>query len=62
MLASYHNHTVWSDGRNTVADMVQKAAELGIVELGISDHFVLHPSGHPPQWSMRHDQLPLYVV
>lgn len=61
MLASYHNHTDWSDGRNTVADLVQKAADLGIVELGISDHFVLHPSDKPPQWSMMHDQLPLYV-
>lgn len=61
MLASYHNHTQWSDGRNTVAEMIQWAIEFGIVELGISDHFVLHPSGNPPHWSMRPDQLPSYV-
>lgn len=31
-------HTVWSDGANTVAEMVQKARLLGYEYLGITDH------------------------
>jgi histidinol-phosphatase (PHP family) len=61
MIASYHNHTTWSDGTTPVADMVDGAAALGIEALGISDHFNVHPSGRPPRWAMALEELDAYV-
>jgi len=34
----FHNHTVYSDGRATISEMVKKSQELGFEYLGISDH------------------------
>jgi len=39
---SYHTHTNFSDGHNTVEEMVQKGSELGLKEIGISDHLIVH--------------------
>ncbi len=38
-----HTHTIGFDGRNTPADMVSHAHELGFDTIGISNHFILHP-------------------
>ena len=38
MLYNYHTHTTYCDGRDTPEEMVQKAIELGISELGFSGH------------------------
>jgi histidinol-phosphatase (PHP family) len=62
MLASYHNHTIWSDGQSTIAELVEGARGLGLDELGISDHFVLPPEGDPPEWSMPPSGLDAYVA
>ncbi len=35
---TFHCHTNWSDGRNTLAEMAQEAHELGLDYLGIADH------------------------
>ncbi len=35
----YHVHTTFSDGRNSVAECVDRAIELGLPEIGIADHF-----------------------
>jgi DNA polymerase (family 10) len=35
---TFHNHTVASDGRNTLAEMAAAAQELGLQYLGIADH------------------------
>lgn len=35
---TFHNHTTESDGRSTLAEMVEGARELGLSYLGISDH------------------------
>ena len=35
---TFHNHTTESDGRSTLAEMVEAARELGLSYLGISDH------------------------
>jgi len=61
MLATYHNHTTWSDGKSTLREHIDFAARHGIAELGISDHYVLHPSGDEPRWAMKRGQLPQYV-
>jgi histidinol-phosphatase (PHP family) len=62
MIASYHNHTVWSDGKTSVAEMIEGAHRLGVDEIGISDHFVVPPVGETPGWSMPADALDAYVT
>lgn len=54
---SYHTHTNFSDGRNTVLEMVRQAKELGFCELGISDHLSIHKNMQKslscPLWKQR---------
>ena len=61
MLASYHNHTTWSDGRAPVAEVIEHAAALGLGEVGISDHYTLHPGGRSVSWSMPTARVGAYV-
>jgi len=61
MIATYHNHTRWSDGKTAAADLLEEAARLGVDELGISDHFILHPEGKEYPWAIPHGQLDAYV-
>jgi histidinol-phosphatase (PHP family) len=62
MLTSYHNHTRWSDGAPTLAAQVQAARRAGLDELGISDHYVLHPAGIEVEWTLPLDLLGDYVL
>jgi len=62
MLISYHNHTNWSDGAPTLAAQIQAAKQAGLDELGISDHYVLHPSGEEVEWTLPLDLLGDYVL
>ncbi len=39
---SYHSHTTFSDGRNSIREMIRHAKEIGFTELGISDHLIVH--------------------
>lgn len=59
MLASYHNHSCWSDGTATIRQMALAAREAGIGEFGISDHLVLHPQAFSEArfWSMAPNML-----
>lgn len=61
MLATYHNHTTFSDGKVNVPTMVAAALDLGVNELGISDHLMLHERQPPPKWSMQRDDLGRYI-
>jgi histidinol-phosphatase (PHP family) len=61
MLCSYHNHTAWSDGTGSIANLVESARNLGLDEVGISDHFVLEAGGISAPWNMPLDRLPEYV-
>lgn len=61
MLISYHNHTNWSDGSPTLEQQIRGARELGLDELGISDHYVLHPDGTQVDWGLPLDWLGGYV-
>src|SRR5262249_405907 len=35
---TFHCHTTWSDGKNSLEEMAQAAKKLGLVYLGIGDH------------------------
>lgn len=61
MLTSYHNHTDWSDGPCTLEDQIEGARKAGLDELGISDHYIIHPSGQHINWSMPVARLSEYV-
>ncbi len=61
MIASYHNHSTFSDGKATIAQIVDHAKTVGIDELGVSDHLCMCPSGECPAWAMAPDQLSRYV-
>lgn len=39
---SYHTHTNFSDGKNSLEEMLDRAVELGWSEIGISDHLIVH--------------------
>lgn len=39
---SYHTHTVFSDGKHSLDEMLQQAVRLGWEEIGISDHLIIH--------------------
>jgi len=58
---SYHNHTTWSDGLAEIPALVTAAAEQGLEEVGISDHYVLTPRD-PVRWSIPIDRLSDYVA
>lgn len=60
MITSYHIHSTFSDGRDTVADIVQAANDVGLDEVGISDHLVVLPKGQTVSWSMAVDDLGRY--
>ena len=54
---TYHCHTNFSDGANTLDEMVAQAKKLGFSELGISDHLIVHKNifQSPSQkyWNLR---------
>jgi len=62
MIGSWHNHTKWSDGSGSVAQMVHSAERLGVQVLGISDHLVLDPAGIRHVWSMDPGAVGAYVT
>ncbi len=42
LTGDYHTHTPYSHGKNTVAENVAKAKELGLQQIGITDHGFSH--------------------
>jgi histidinol-phosphatase (PHP family) len=61
LIATYHNHTKWSDGTSGVGELCAHADSLGVDILGISDHLCIYPGGGTSKWSMdpsrTHDYL-----
>jgi histidinol-phosphatase (PHP family) len=62
MQTSYHVHSRWSDGQSDIPSLVTAARDIGLRELGISDHYVMAPSGPPVTWSMPLDRLGDYLA
>lgn len=42
LIADYHTHTKYSDGKGSIEDSVKRAVELGLKMIGISDHGFNH--------------------
>ena len=59
---SYHNHTTFSDGSNTLEEMVEQAQRIGFSEMGISDHLIVHKNMEQSQsWEVLRNLSRSYV-
>lgn len=61
MFGSYHVHTFWSDGKNSVKEYLTKAKKIGLKELGISDHLDIS-EGQYYSSSMPLNKLDYYIA
>jgi histidinol-phosphatase (PHP family) len=52
LIATYHNHSQWSDGTAAFGQIHAHATAVGVDILGLSDHLCLYPDGTWPKWSM----------
>ena len=60
LTGDYHTHTPFSHGKNTVDENAKRAKELGLKQIGISDHGFSHIA-----FGVRRRQIdtdPIYVV
>lgn len=58
---SYHTHTNFSDGRNSLEEMLTRAIELGWEEFGISDHMIIHKNIYEsPSWQRWKESAHIY--
>jgi histidinol-phosphatase (PHP family) len=61
-LTSYHVHSSWSDGIDSIHALAAAAHWHNLAEIGLSDHLVLAPPNPGPvSWSIRPESLPEYV-
>lgn len=53
--ASYHNHTVFSDGAETPEEFLRQALTQGVEILGFADHYYRNPedSAPFPEWALK---------
>lgn len=60
---SYHNHSTFSDGRNTPEEMLLAARAAGIREYGFSDHWVVLPEsqGENVRWGIPKERINEYL-
>lgn len=61
MIASFHNHSKWSDGQTSFEEMFNFAKSSKIDILGLSDHFCVYPDGSSPDWCLSQNQVKGYV-
>ncbi len=54
----YHIHTTFSDGKNTAEEMVLRAIELGLDEIGFSDHSYISEPADSFYWMHEADEQP----
>jgi len=62
VIATYHNHSRWSDGTATVDEIHAYAHRAGVDILGISDHLCVYPGGGTSKWSMDPSRAHEYVA
>ena len=57
MLSSYHTHSLYSDGKSSLEEMVLSAIEKGCAEIGFSDHA---PMPFDCEWSVKAERIDKY--
>jgi histidinol-phosphatase (PHP family) len=62
MIATFHNHSSWSDGHSSFAEMYAFAEDSGVDLLGLSDHFCVLPDGTSPDWSLQPSEVGDYLA
>lgn len=55
---NYHTHSIFCDGQKSPEHYVIEALELGMTQIGFSSHA---PMPFDTAWSMKPDELPVYV-
>ena len=58
--ADYHVHTCWSDGEGTAGELVARAVDLGLAEVGLADHLV--PYDPDDDYGIPHQRLGDYAA
>ena len=61
MIATFHNHSKWSDGKPEFRDIYAHASKIGVDILGLSDHFCIYPDGTSADWALKPDQTSNYL-
>lgn len=56
LTADYHTHTVYSDGKNTLLENFRRAKEVGLREIGCTEHGFSHIF-----FGLRRKKLPRYI-
>lgn len=56
LTADYHTHTVYSDGKNTLLENFRRAKEVGLSEIGCTEHGFSHVF-----FGLRRKKLPRYI-
>ena len=59
MLQNLHTHTLFADGKDTVAEMAEAAFALGVDSLGFSEHGI---TDFDPKYSMSLESAPRYAA
>ena len=58
----YHTHSTYSDGKNSLKDMVEQAVALGWTEIGFSDHLIVHKNiKNSPSWPTLKNHYASYI-
>ena len=56
LTGDYHTHTVYSDGKNTLAENFRRAKEVGLREIGCTEHGFSHVF-----FGLRRKKMPQYI-
>lgn len=59
ILQNLHTHSVYADGKDTVAEMARAAFDMGFASLGFSEHGI---TDFDPKYSMSVDSAPRYAA
>jgi histidinol-phosphatase (PHP family) len=62
MIATFHNHSSWSDGRTSFAEIHAFATNAKVDLLGLSDHFCVLPDGTSPDWALQPSEVGAYLA
>lgn len=58
LLANYHVHSDYCDGKNTLEEMVKAGIAAGLISMGLSSHF---PLPFANDWTMKEENVEVYL-